>query len=429
LDSMPYFTSFADRYEVQCRSSSDIINIKITQKIEQGLGRSVRGEKDYTIILIIGSDLVKFVKSVRTHKYFSSQTKKQIEIGLQVADMAKEEISTNDSSYSVLNSLIKQSLHRDEGWKEFYKEEMDKIIFRDAQNNIYNILQIEKEAEEASLKGNYESACTKIQKLIDDYIIDENEKGWYLQLLARYKYFISKTESNQIQKSAFQKNLQLLKPREGINYKRIEYINENRIKRIKDWIKKFGSYDELMLSVESIINDFSFGIESEKFENALCEIGNLLGFISQRPDKEFRKGPDNLWCGVENKYFLFECKSEVDEAREEINKTEAGQMNSHCGWFESEYGEASVKNILIIPTRTLSYFANFTHPVLIMKKGKLRLLKSNIKNFIKEFKDYNINEISDEKIQIFLNTHQLTIDDLSKEYTENIFKKGPPIRA
>lgn len=300
IDSMPYFNSLADKHEELCRSTSDIINIKIAQKIEQGLGRSVRGEKDYTVILLIGADLVKFVKSVRTNKYFSEQTKKQIEIGLQIAEMAKEELSSTKNSFSVVNSLIKQSVQRDEGWKEFYKEEMDKITGIDIKNDIYSILQIEKEAEEASFKEDYETACAKIQSLIDTYIVDENEKGWYLQLLARYKYWLSKTESNKIQKSAFQLNLHLLKPKDGINYKRIEYINENRIKRIKEWIQNHNTYDELSLSVDDIINNFSFGVEAEKFEFALSEIGSLLGFISQRPDKEFRKGPDNLWCGVDN---------------------------------------------------------------------------------------------------------------------------------
>ncbi len=423
LDSMPYFNSLSDRYEEQCRSTSDIVNIKIAQKIEQGLGRSVRGEKDYTVILLIGSDLVKFVKSVRTNKYFSEQTKKQIAIGLKIAEMAIEDIDRSKKSFDVVASLIKQSLQRDEGWKEFYVEEMNQITDSEAKSDIYNILQIEKDAEEACFKGDFELACTKIQHLIDNYIYDESEKGWYLQLLARYKFNISKTESNKIQKSAFQSNLQLLKPKDGINYKKLEYINENRIKRIKSWIERHISYDELYLSVDDILSNFSFGVDSEKFENSLWEIGNLLGFISQRPDKEFRKGPDNLWCGVDNKYFMFECKNEVDDSREDINKHEAGQMNSHCGWFESEYGNSLVKRILIIPTKNLSYYANFTHDVQIMRKGKLKALKGNIKGFIKELKSYKINEISDDKLQEFLNTHNLSIEKLQSEYTEPYFKK------
>jgi len=424
IDSMPYFNSLADRYEEQCRSTGDIINIKIAQKIEQGLGRSVRGEKDYTVILLIGTDLVKFVKSVRTNKYFSEQTKMQIQIGLEIAEMAKEEIEDDKSSFSVVTSLIKQSLQRDEGWKEFYKEEMDKIRESETKNGIYNILQIEREAEEASFKEDFETACTRIQFLIDNHISDENEKGWYLQLLGRYKYQISKTESNKIQKIAFQSNLQLLKPKDGISYKRIEYINENRIKRIKDWIAKHKSYDQLMITVDSILDDLSFGEEAEKFESALCEVGNLLGFISQRPDKEFRKGPDNLWCGVDNKYIFFECKSEVVDSREEVNKNEAAQMNSHCGWFSSVYGDIPVKRILIIPTKTVSYYADFTHDVQIMRKGKLKQLKTNLKSFIKEFKSYNINEISDERLQLFLTTHKLSVEDLETDYSERYYKKN-----
>ncbi|TOD55294.1 hypothetical protein CGJ61_24155, partial [Vibrio parahaemolyticus] len=71
LDSKPYFDSLLDRYEEDCRATSDIVNIKVAQKVEQGLGRSVRGEKDYSVILLLGGDLVKFAKSPITSKYFS----------------------------------------------------------------------------------------------------------------------------------------------------------------------------------------------------------------------------------------------------------------------------------------------------------------------------------------------------------------------
>jgi hypothetical protein len=68
LDSCPFADSLTERHEEYCRSNSEIISTKIAQKIEQGLGRSVRGEKDYSVILLIGSDLFKFVKSVSSNK-------------------------------------------------------------------------------------------------------------------------------------------------------------------------------------------------------------------------------------------------------------------------------------------------------------------------------------------------------------------------
>ena len=66
IDSMPYSDSLTERYEEECRSNSDLTNIRSAQKIEQGLGRSVRGEKDYSAILVIGDELVKFLKSRST---------------------------------------------------------------------------------------------------------------------------------------------------------------------------------------------------------------------------------------------------------------------------------------------------------------------------------------------------------------------------
>ena len=91
MDSMPFLNNYSDRYEEKCCPNSEIINKKIAQKIEQGIGRAVRGEKDYCAILVIGSDIEKFMRGVLTRKYFSFQTQKQIEIGFEVAKMAKEE--------------------------------------------------------------------------------------------------------------------------------------------------------------------------------------------------------------------------------------------------------------------------------------------------------------------------------------------------
>jgi len=125
LDGKPYFYSLSDRYEESNRTNSDLINIKVAQKIEQGLGRSVRGEKDYSIIIIIGADLVKFIKSSRTSKYFSNQTKKQIDIGFEIAQLAIEDISDKTLPIDALRGLMRQSLQRDEGWKEFYVDEMN----------------------------------------------------------------------------------------------------------------------------------------------------------------------------------------------------------------------------------------------------------------------------------------------------------------
>ena len=45
--------------------------------------------------------------------------------------------------------------------------------------------------------------------------------------MARYAYMYSEEKSKTLQKSAFKKNPQLLKPKEGIAYSKISFLNEN----------------------------------------------------------------------------------------------------------------------------------------------------------------------------------------------------------
>lgn len=426
MDSLPHFDSLSDSYEHNCRNESDTINIRLAQKIEQGLGRSVRGEKDYSVIVIIGADLVKFINSSKTNKYFSAQTRKQIDIGLYIAHEAVQDVKADESAFNVIFDLISQSINRDEGWKDFYKEEMDSILANESKSDLYNILKLEKDAEEACYIGDYTTACDKIQQILDNNLKSESESGWYLQILAHYKYFISKSDALSLQIHAFKKNRSLLKPLDGITYKKIGYINQNRIERIKQYLSKFQDFNDLLLSIKELNENLTFGSNADKFEASIKEIGELLGFVSQRPDKEFRKGPDNLWCGVDNKYILFECKNQVSENRSFISKDEAGQMNNHCGWFNEEYNEYNKnksKKILIIPTKILANDANFTEHVEVMRKNKLTLLKNNINSFIKEFQFINIHEITDERLQYFLKIHKLELENLFTDYSE-IYTRG-----
>ena len=206
MDSMPFLNNYSDRYEEKCCPNSEIINKKIAQKIEQGIGRAVRGEKDYCAILVIGSDIEKFMRGVLTRKYFSAQTQKQIEIGFEVAKMAKEEIREDDPSMKQIFSLIDQILKRDEGWKEYYNTEMDGIIQENIENRIYDRYVEENKLEKLFSQGEYELAVERTQNFIDKFIHNDLEKGWYLEQMARYAYMYSEEKSERLQKTAFKKN-------------------------------------------------------------------------------------------------------------------------------------------------------------------------------------------------------------------------------
>ena len=84
--------------------------LKISQIIEQGLGRAVRGEKDYCVVLLIGKDLVKEVRAKGSREFFSPQTRKQIEIGIEMSRYAKEDQVASENPLKTLAEIILQSL-------------------------------------------------------------------------------------------------------------------------------------------------------------------------------------------------------------------------------------------------------------------------------------------------------------------------------
>lgn len=177
IDSMPFFNSLSDKYEERCRPNSEIINKRMAQKIEQGIGRGVRGEKDYCAILIVGADIVKFMRSITTNKYFSAQTRKQIDIGLEIASMAQEEQDSEDASIKPVISLVKQMIKRDEGWKEYYSTEMDTIEVGSGESAMYEQLLEELRMEKLFCDEEYEKAFNSMQKFIDGLATDELERG------------------------------------------------------------------------------------------------------------------------------------------------------------------------------------------------------------------------------------------------------------
>lgn len=422
LDSLPYLKRYYDIYEERCCPRSEIINKKIAQKIEQGMGRAVRGEKDFCGILIIGPDIERYLMSEKTRGFLSLQTQKQIEIGFKAANLAKKEVSEEDPPMKQISLLLNQMMERDEGWKAYYTSEMDSIEETIQANKYYERCEAEAKIEKLYSKGKYREATKEIQNYIDAFIDNELEKGWYLENNARITCMWSSVESERLQRSAFSKNSQLLKPKGGLEYSKVSFLNGTRLVGIRKYLDKFENIESFNLHLNEMLENFAFGITAEKFENALNNIGLMLGYTCERPDKKIRKGPDNLWCDYNNDYVFFECKNEVEESRNEIYKSEVGQFNNHCGWFQNEYGEqTTVLRVIIIPTRKICYEADFTHEVFVMRKNGLQKFKRNIKNFFNEIIRYKKSTISDETLQELINNNKLNISDFNN-YIEEIQK-------
>jgi hypothetical protein len=420
IDGKPFADSLLDRYQDNCRASSEATLLKEARTIEQGMGRGVRGQRDYCVVVLIGASLIRAMRTGQSKLNFSDMTHKQIEIGMAVADMAKEEISEGVAPIMAFDRLVRQCLDRDDHWKDFYTQEMDTLNVKVTSPALLDIFSAEQEAERQYQEGASEKAIEIIQELIDKHLSAENkeDRGWYLQEMARFKHSISATEANALQIKAHKMNRSVMRPKSGMVVEKL-IVSQKRVDNIRKWIQSFEGNEALMLSVNEIASNLVFGKHADEFEAALQKMGIALGFACQRPDKDWREGPDNLWGIREGHFLLFECKSEVEQTRAEVYKTETGQMNNSCAWFKQHYQGAIAKNILIIPSKQLGPGAGFNDAVQIMRRAKLKNLVRHFEQLFKEFKQLDLKDISDARIQAAISENHLTIENLLNDYAED----------
>lgn len=420
FDSKPYSESLTDLHQEFCRPNSEATLMRTIRTVEQGMGRSVRGEKDYSVVVVIGSDIVRLIRETGSRAYLSSQMAAQIELGLEIAEMAKKDIENGQKPKDAFNGLIRQCLNRDADWKAFYVEQMSKIKPKGANEQVLRLYAAELQAEELFSDGDYGGASDCIQKLLDSGSVTSDDRGWYLQEMARYHYRSNRTESQRLQVAAHRANRFLLKPASGITVAKLTILSQGRVERIAKWVSAFGNYSDLDVSISDILGRLVFGTKADKFEDALDELSRALGFAGERPDKEWKEGPDNLWALDATQYLLWECKNEVAVDRVEINKGEAEQMNRSSAWFDKYYPGMAVKRIIVHPSNTVQSAAAFTHEVEAMRVAELHKFVKSAREFFKSFESLNFKDLSIAHIQRMVDAHNLAVPNLLNLYSKKL---------
>lgn len=420
FDSRPYSESLIDLHAEAVRPRSEATLMRTVRTVEQGMGRSVRGEKDYSVIVMIGPDLVRLIREKSTRRFLSPQVDKQIQIGLEVAEMARQDVADGEKPAKAFIALVNQSLKRDADWKAFYSEQMDGIVPRGPNEDVLNLYAGELAAEEAYLAGDYAGASSSLQKLLDSGKVDESDRAWYLQERARYEWVSNRPEAQTLQVAAHKKNRLLLKPPTGVTVTKLSVVSQGRSERMADWLRKFDNYADMDVTLSDILGRLRFGVKADNFEQALDELSFALGFAGERPDKEWKEGPDNLWALDDTRYLLIECKSEVDVTRAEVSKREAEQMNRSAAWFEKHYKGTRATRLIIHPAKRIESAAAFTHEVEGVTEQDLNRLVRACRAFFKSLEGQNFSDLSAAYLNGLIKSHKLGVEDIISGYSRKL---------
>ncbi len=419
LDNTPHYISLFDRHKKDIMPNSDILQRNIAQRIEQGMGRGIRGSSDWCIVILLGDELTRFISIESNRQFFSNEVQRQITISEELTELLKEE----GVSWKVIKTLISQCLQRDQGWKEYYRTRMKGITLKLPSESFIKRFQTEREAEQYYSIRQYDKAIKMIQELIDSFNLSDAEEGWYIQLLGLYTYRFNRTKAMELQLKAHSLNQYLSAPIEGITYEKIQPLVDQREEIILNWIKNHKNFNNMIIDLYSILVTLAFGIQADKFEETFDILGKILGFKSQRPEKKFKKGPDILWNINLNRYWIIECKNEVILSRDFISKSEVGQLSNSIGWFKGNYSEESGLPIIIHPSCELNEDAYVQDTIYCINKEGLNILKDRIRQFYTSFKDIHFNRISKEIINRKLIDYSLEVNEIKNSILEKVRRK------
>ncbi len=421
IDGLPLGTTLYERYLNVARPSSKIVKTILSQKIEQGIGRSTRSSSDYSVVILTGADLETFISINENKKYLSPQTRKQIEIGVKFTKKLKninEEIS-GDALLSIMNAIFS----RNNSWIKFHNSELQKAKDENINYIPIELASLEREAYRLYNSNRSLEASRIIEQAINDLgdELDNCDKGWYLQLAAFYLYKNDKIEAVKKQIKAHELNVNLFKTIEGIKYKKVEKNLGLQPNSVLKSIKTYDDGNAVVIYVNELLGKLIFGGDSNLFEGAFMELGNFLGYNCQRPEKYFGKGlPDVLWHMSNNDFIIIEAKNEVYKTRSYIYKSEAEQISNSYNWFLEEYKGKKGYPILIHPSNKKELSAYPHRNVRVMTENELNKLKKNVESLSRYISLNFNNPITVEMIGRQLKILNLTPDKFITEYTTNI---------
>lgn len=413
IDGLPPLKNEKDKYIQSIDSSSNILRREQIQRIEQGMGRGVRSNSDSCCVVLMGDNLADILLRNNGVSFFSNATREQYNLSKELWWLLKED--NPKPTVDDVFELAYFSLNREIEWIQKSKERLSSVMYSTEPQFDENTL---------ALRNAYDSAMMlQWQRSIDfiDQVINReannSTKGYLLQTKAKFMNFIDGSRAQQVLLAGRSVNMSTLAPIDGVRYDK-SINNIAQAKAVCDYIEKNKILqNDYVIHANAISSTLVFSSEAGEFENALQNIGEMIGFVSTRPDKETcGEGPDNLWAIGNNQYFVIECKNAA--VSETISKDYCNQLGGSIRWFNSEYGEAyTATPIMVHKSTIIDRQATAVPNMMIITPDKLDLFKRNVNNFVVAVSQSG-NWLDESRINALIAQYKLRHTDIVANYME-----------
>lgn len=410
LDGLPNARRAIDKIEQGAILHGTSLAVgRSVQQIEQGMGRGVRANDDFCVVLLMGSSLVGHLFRNSGIDRLTPATRAQFDLsesaGSQIRNQGIKEIS----------SAMDYCLARNPDWVKAAKSALVHVKYATTSPD-FQIAIARRSAFNTAQLGDQQQAVQIIQDEVNK-TTEPAVKGWLMAELAEYEHSINPVDAQQILKSAVQLNNQLIRPLDGIDYTRLHSVARDQAIASHTYIRQqFKKRNDFIIAANDIADRLAFRPGSYRsFEQAMKKVACILGFEAQSPEADWGAGPDVLWATGSLNYFVIECKNEA--TTNTVNKRDCNQLAGSMNWFAKKYDKTcNAVPLLVHPASLFEYAATPPANTRIMTSERLPLFQQAFKNYcVAAAQLVNFGQPGD--LTKLLSTHQLVASQLLERYT------------
>jgi hypothetical protein len=381
VDGLPDARRLVDKHEQGVLRASERQRARQVQRIEQGMGRAIRSNEDYCVVILMGAQLLRTLYAAGAAKHFSPATASQMALSAQVSEQVAHQ------GLVALADPIQDVLGRYPGWVAASRNALIDASYPTSVA-VDPIAVARREGFDAARRGRFDVAERRLHEAAN--AAGENlVKGWLLEQAAAMLHPLDRPRSQQILSAANDRNSLVTRPIEGIAYRQVDTAGMDQARQAAAYL--LGVYpqggNDLVIGINGLIDELAFIEDShENFEQALMDIGLHLGFGAQRPEKQGAGHLDVLWGIGQREYLLLSCKSEATAST--ISQHYADEISGFANWFQSAYDHScKAVPVIVHPSPTMDAEASPPPGTRVIAKDQLAALRSACRGFALSVKD------------------------------------------
>jgi len=307
---------------------------------------------------------------------------------LALGNSLRESVSEGETSHE---ELLAGVLGGDRNWDEFYAETLggfEIVDLKEAPQWLGSIALRERAAHELLWEGNYAEAGGAFAELADEAAERDPRLGaWFRHWEgAAYSHAGNKEWARSAFVEAANARSELGRPeaeRRAAGDAGGGARESEQIRRIASVLAK--NRGGIVKRLERVAARLKYGHKTGDAEEALRELGELLGLRATRPDKQEGTGPDVLWIEREKgSGAAIEAKTNKKESSQYRKKDDIGQYHDHLTYLKKRHPRIKCRQIIVGRILRVSDECNPPEELQIVEVGTMRELALRLRAVYRE---------------------------------------------